>query len=110
MHQEVVDTVSYIIGGVAGLVFGSLVALLNSRLTAHYLKKQESERKDSMIGVMAMSFGRLLIAAAALFIVFLLRNLLPWPMEAVLLGTAVGLTAVSFIIILCLSKKIRTTN
>ena len=98
-------TAEYIIGGAVGLAFGSLVALLNSRLTAHYLKKQESERKDNMIGVMAMSFGRMLIAAAALFLVFLVRNWLPWPLAAVLLGTALGLTVVSFVIILVLSKK-----
>lgn len=99
------DTAEYIIGGVVGLAFGSLVAGLSSCLTAHYLKKQASERKDSMLGVMAMSFGRLLIAAAALFVVFLLRNLLPWPLNAMLLGTALGLTVVSFIIIFILSKK-----
>ena len=102
---EVFNTTGYIIGGAVGLLYGGLVAFLNSRMTAHYLKKQKEEHSGNLLGVMAMSFGRLLIAAAALFIVFLLRNWLPWPLNAVLLGTALGLTVVSFVIIGCLTKK-----
>lgn len=106
---EVLNTGTYIVGGVVGLVFGSLVALLNSRLTAHYLKKDASERKGSMIGVLAMSFGRMLISFAALLLVFLIRNLLPWPFTAVIVGTVLGLTVVSTIIVFRLSKKYQDT-
>lgn len=103
--QEVLNTVTYIIGGVVGLVFGSLIALLNSRLTKCYLQKAESQRQGNMIGVMAMSFGRMLISFGALLVVFLLRSVLPWPFTAVILGTALGLTVVSFVVIFRLSKK-----
>lgn len=88
-----------------GLVFGSLVAFVNSRLTKHYLKKQATEKNDSILPTMAMSFGRMLISAAALVLVFVLRNWLPWPFAAVILGTAIGLTAVSFALIYRLTKK-----
>ena len=106
---EVWHTVSYLIGGAVGLVFGSLVAWLNSRLTAHYLQKPESERKNHTVGVLAMSFGRMLVSFGALLLVFLVRNLLPWPFAAVILGTALGLTLVSFVIIFRLSKKYQDT-
>lgn len=99
------DTTGYIIGGVVGLIYGGLVSLLCSRLTAHYLKKQSSDPSVSLVGVMLMSFGRLMIAAVALLVAFLLRKVLPWPYEGVLVGTAIGLSVGAAVTSYLLSKK-----
>lgn len=88
-----------------GLIYGGLVSLLCSRLTAHYLKKQTSEQKHNLIGVMLLSFSRLMIAAAALLVVFLLRDWLPWSYEGVLVGAALGLSAGAVGTSYALSKK-----
>lgn len=98
-------TVEYVIGVVVGIVYGSLVAFLNSRLTKRYLDRQQTGSNTGMASVLSLSLGRQLISLAALLVVFLLRNWLPWPFAAVLIGAAVGLSVISIVIIYRLTKK-----
>jgi drug/metabolite transporter (DMT)-like permease len=96
----------YVWGALAGLAFGSAVAYLNSRITKHYLDKNRDRVGTEGVGaVMGVNGLRQVINVAALAIVFFLRNVLPLPFYAVILGTAAGLTAVSFLFIWRLSKN-----
>jgi drug/metabolite transporter (DMT)-like permease len=96
----------YVWGALAGLTFGSAVAYLNSRITKHYLDKNRDRVGTEGVGaVMGVNGLRQVINVAALAIVFFIRNVLPLPFYAVILGTAAGLTAVSFLFIWRLSKN-----
>lgn len=76
----------YLIGALAGLVWGSLAALLNAFIT----KKALETGNDKMM--LASNFLRMLVDVAALGLVFLLRNVLPFSFEAALVGTAAALS------------------
>lgn len=67
----------YLLGGVAGLVFGLLVAAGNTLLTRRSLQRA----KQSQATVMGTSGLRQVINLAALVLVYLLRKVvpLPWP-------------------------------
>lgn len=96
----------YIWGGLLGLAFGSAVAFLNSIITKRYIKKNsEKAGPEGTASVMGMNLARQLVNVAALFAVFLTRKLIPLPFAATLIGTALGLTVVSVILVYRLSKK-----
>lgn len=76
----------YVIGALAGLVWGSLAALLNGFIT----KKALSKGNDKLM--LASNFLRMLVDIAALGAVFLLRKVLPFSFEAALVGTAAALS------------------
>lgn len=76
----------YVIGAVAGLVWGSLAALLNGFIT----KKALDKGNDKLM--LASNFLRMLVDVAALGTVFLLRKVLPFSFEAALVGTAAALS------------------
>ncbi len=90
----------YVIGGLLGLVFGFAVACCSALLTKKSLKKGKSA------AVMGVSFLRQLMDIAALFIVFLLRNVLPFPLYAVLIGTALGLSVGGVLLSIRMGKKL----
>ena len=54
---------------------------------------------------MGLTFIRQLVNIAALAIVFFMRNIVPLPFIATIIGTAVGLTVVSFFFVWRISKK-----
>lgn len=89
----------YIIGGLIGLVFGGAVACCSAWLTKRSLKK------DKTAAVMGVSFLRQLLDIAALLIVFLLRNVLPFPLYATLIGTAAGLSVGGILLAVRTGKK-----
>ena len=96
----------YIYGGLAGLAFGSAVAYLNSLVTKHYIKKNSQKTgADGNLSVMGMNVARQLINLAALLAVFLLRNVIPLPFSAVIIGTAVGLTLISTFFVWLISRQ-----
>lgn len=96
----------YILGGAAGLLFGSFAAYLNSLLTRSYLKKNSSgDKPEGTAAAMGLTFVRQLVNLAALAVVFFTRNIVPFPFVATICGTAVGLTVVSFVFISRLTKK-----
>ena len=78
----------YLLGGVAGLVFGLLVAAGNTLLTRRSLQRA----KQSQATVMGTSGLRQVINLAALVLVYLLRKVVPLPLAGTLIGTAVGLS------------------
>jgi len=85
----------YIIGAVTGLLWGALVAWLNSRIS------KKAIEKNSTKAMMLASLLRTALDIAALALVFLLRNVLPGNFEATIVGTAasLGLLTVYFPII-----------
>ena len=96
----------YIIGGLAGLAFGSLAAYLNSLITKNYLKKnRNSDKPEGTAAAMGVNFLRQLVDIAALAVDFFTRKLVPLPFTATIIGTAVGLTAVSFLLLYRMTKN-----
>jgi dipeptide/tripeptide permease len=75
----------YVIGAVTGLLWGALVAWLNSRIN------KKAIEKNSAGAMMTASILRTAIDVAALAAVFLLRNVLPGNFEATIVGTAASL-------------------
>ena len=75
----------YVIGAVMGLLWGALIAWLNSLINRNAL------RKNSNKAMLEANFARTLIDIAALGSVFLLRRVLPGNFEATIAGTAVSL-------------------
>ena len=75
----------YVIGAVTGLLWGALVAWLNSRIS------KKAIEKNSTKAMMLASLLRTALDIAALALVFLLRNVLPGNFEAAIVGTAASL-------------------
>ena len=92
-------TGQYIIGGLLGLAFGTAVASLSAWLTSRSLKKEKTAL------VMGVGFLRQLLDITALLIVFLLRKVLPFPLYAMLIGTAVGLSVGGIVLAVRVGKK-----
>ncbi|MBR4473987.1 MAG: hypothetical protein IKS55_10155 [Oscillospiraceae bacterium] len=75
----------YLIGAVIGLLWGALIAWLNSRIN------KKAIEKNSTKAIMTANITRTVIDIAALGSVFLLRNVLPGNFEATIVGTAASL-------------------
>ena len=93
----------YLLGGVAGLVFGLLVAAGNTLLT------RLQRAKQSQATVMGTSGLRQVINLAALVLVYLLRKVVPLPLAGTLIGTAVGLSGGSIAGVWILARKMDDT-
>lgn len=76
----------YLIGALAGLVWGALAALLNGYITKKALDKASDK------AMLLSNALRLVVDIAALGSVFLLRNVLPFSFEASLVGTAASMS------------------
>jgi drug/metabolite transporter (DMT)-like permease len=99
-------TMSYIIGGLLGLVFGTIVAYLNTNITRHYIRSNNERKSPEGTGkALAFSFGRQLIDIAALCIVFFTRKFVPFPIISTLIGTAIGLTLISYLFLYHMIKN-----
>lgn len=86
-------------GILAGLVWGALCGLLNVGILKRSIGKNENS------ALMAGNLLRLLVDAAALGAVFLLRGLLPFSFEAALVGTAIALSLVTLVFAFRYGKK-----
>ena len=75
----------YFIGAVMGLLWGALIAWLNSRISKKAIAKNDTK------AILTANFVRIAIDVAALAAVFLLRNVLPGNFEATIAGTAASL-------------------
>lgn len=86
----------YVIGAVAGLLWGALIAWVNSRIN------KKAIEKNSEKALLSANFTRTLVDIAALAAVFLLRKVLPFSFEAAICGTAasLGLLTVYFAFLL----------
>lgn len=76
----------YLIGALAGLVWGALAALLNGYITKKALDKASDK------AMLLSNALRLVVDIAAMGSVFLLRNVLPFSFEAALVGTAASMS------------------
>ena len=88
----------FVWGGLAGLVWGALAALLNAGITKRALKKNSD---SSLLTANAL---RLPVDFLALGAVFLLRRRLPFPYEPALIGTAVSLSVLTIVFAFRLSR------
>ena len=86
-------------GILAGLVWGGLCGLLNTRILKKAIEKNDNN------ALMTSNLLRLLVDAAALGAVFLLRGVLPFSFEGMLVGTAVALSLVTIAFAFRYGKK-----
>ena len=82
----------FVLGAAAGLVWGILIALLNNRITKASLKTEKT------VALMGANVARTLVDLAALGLVFLLRNQLPFRFDAALIATAIGLSITTIVL------------
>ena len=92
----------YVVGAVIGLLWGALVAWVNSMINRKALMK------NSTNAMLLANFGRTLIDIAALAAVFLLRNVLPGNFEATIVGTAAALGLLTVFFAFRLAKPDKT--
>lgn len=95
---------TYVIGAIAGLIFGGIVGALKNRfIWGNYLLK---ENFDGEAGAL---YGRMLasniVNVITLVIVFFLRNIVPFDGIAFLIGTAVALTLMNKVLSAGQKKK-----
>ena len=76
----------YVVGALAGLVWGALAALLNG-----YIMKKALDKASDKAMLLSNAL-RLAVDIAALGSVFLLRNVLPFSFETALVGTAASMS------------------
>ena len=87
-----------VIGAVAGLLWGTLIAWLNARITRAFLAKGTAN------AVMTGNLIRTLTDIGALTLVFLLRNVLPFSFEAPIVATAIALGLLTVLFAFRLAK------
>ena len=90
---------NYLWGALAGLVWGALWGGLNILIL-----KKSLQKNDSNI-LMAGNLGRMGVDMAALLLVFLLRRILPFSHEAMMIATAVALSVTGLIFAFRYGKK-----
>lgn len=83
---------NYVLAVLVGLAWGVAAALLNAQIMKQSLKK------DSTQALIGSNLLRSLVDLAALAVVFLLRNVLPFPFSVTLIATAVGLSVTTIVI------------
>ncbi len=83
---------TYVLGALAGLVLGALVALLNYNIMKNAVKKNSDK------AMLVCNFSRTAVDIVSLGTIFLLRNILPFSFEACLIAMAavMGLGTVYF--------------
>jgi len=91
----------YILGALAGLVWGAAAAYINMLIT-----KKSLEKKDAKAALTA-NYLRLAVDAAALALIFLTRGILPFSYEACMVATAISLSVGTIIATLALSRKMK---
>ena len=94
----------YVIGGLIGLVYGSIIAYINGRLTASYIEKNK-DKKNPMQTAASFSATRQIVNAAALLIIFLFHKVLGNYLFPVLIGTLVAMGFVSYFFLFRIGKK-----
>ena len=93
------NAMNYLWGALAGLVWGALWGGLNILILKRSLGKNDSNI------LMAGNLARMVVDLAALLLVFLLRKILPFSYEAMLVATAVALSVTSLIFAFRYGKK-----
>lgn len=94
----------YILGALLGVLFGLVFGYLNMRITKAAVKKNGG---DGLAAVAATNMIRTFVNVAALAVVFFMRNLVPLPFYATLLGCALGLSVGNVFFVWLLTKEMR---
>ena len=89
---------SYVLGALAGILWGALAAFVNFNINKAALKK------SSNTSMLAANLARTGVDLVALGTVFLLRKLLPFHFEAALIATAITLSTLTVVFAYRLSK------
>ena len=92
---------SYLIGALVGLVWGTAAAFVNSLITKKTIEKNTTK------AAMTANYLRIGVDIIALAVVFLLRGLLPFSYEACLIATAIALSMGTLIATFMMSKKLK---
>ena len=87
-----------VIGALIGLLWGALIAWLNSRIN------RKAIAKNTPKAMLAANITRVAVDIAAIVLVYLLRNVLPGSYEATIAGTAVSLGLLTVFFAYRLSK------
>ncbi|NBI61512.1 hypothetical protein D3Z38_00140 [Clostridiales bacterium] len=100
--------VTYVIGAIAGLIFGGAAGQLkNFLIWQKYLKAHAAENSgtDSLGGLYARSFISYAVNILVLAAAFFMREVMPFDGIAFLIGTAVGLTIMNKVLALGQKKQ-----
>ena len=89
---------SYVLGALAGILWGALAAFVNFNINKAALKK------SSNASILAANLARTGVDLVALGTVFLLRKVLPFSFEAALIATAITLSTLTVVFAYRLSK------
>ena len=89
-----------VVGAAVGLLWGALIAWLNSRIT------RNSVARGTANAVMAGNFTRTLIDIGALALIFLLRRVLPFSFEATIVAAAIALGLLTVLFAFRLAKTV----
>ena len=88
----------YVLGALAGLVWGALAACLNAVIS------KKAMQKNTAPAMLIANLLRTVVDIAALGSIFLLRNVLPFRYEGALVGAAVALSMVMILFAYSLSR------
>ena len=92
---------SYVIAAVCGAVWGAAAAFLN------FFISKRGVAKNNTASLLGANAARMVVDIAALGLVFLLRNVLPFPFEVTLIATAISMSLVTIVCAYRLSGQMK---
>ncbi|MBE6884019.1 MAG: hypothetical protein E7487_05390 [Ruminococcaceae bacterium] len=93
--------VDILLGGGLALLFGAGLSVGNYFLTKKLINRQKNTSPLAVISFLRQTFN-----IAYLVAIYFLSKVLPWPMEAMLIGAALGITIPSFLLSAKLSRSL----
>lgn len=99
----------YILGGLLGLIYGTIVAYINGKLAENYIRKNK-DSENPMQRANGFTATRQIINAAALMLLFLLYGFLKKLFVPVLIGTLIGIGFASYFFLFRIGKKEQEDN
>ena len=95
----------YAAGAAVGLLVGTAGSVVNSFITQKLVIDRQHDKANAYRNVMVANILRLAVSAAVLFVIFLLRNVLPFSFNAMIIAAAIGLTVISYILLVIKTRK-----
>lgn len=90
-----------VLAAVCGLIWGAAAAFLN------FFISKKSVTKNSTAALTGASMARIAVDFAALGLVYLLRNILPFPFEVTLVATAIAMSLTTIYCAFRLSNQLK---
>lgn len=94
----------YILGGLLGLAYGTVIAYINGRLTENYIRNNKDHEKP-LQRANGFSAARQLINVGALTVLFLFYGVLKKMFLPVLIGALIGIGFMSYVFLFRIGKK-----